>query len=130
MKFKIEIKNRFTGKVLFEFETEENTLKKTLVEACSKGADLQGAYLQGAHLQGLKIKKAQVFTGLYKYSAIPIIDENDKEWIVLGCYTRLVSDWEDNFWNNNSEFPNDGSIKAQLRVMAYETCKKWLDINR
>lgn len=30
MKIKIEIKNRWTGKALFEFETEDNTVKATL----------------------------------------------------------------------------------------------------
>jgi len=47
MKAKIEIKNRITGKILFEFETENNNVKKTLI----------------------------------------------------------VSEWENDFWNNNSEFP-------------------------
>ena len=31
---KIEIKNRFTGKILFEYSKENNTVKETLVEAC------------------------------------------------------------------------------------------------
>jgi DNA-directed RNA polymerase subunit L len=47
MKVKIEIKNRFTGKILFEFETENNTILKTLKEAIMRDADLRGAYLSG-----------------------------------------------------------------------------------
>ena len=53
-KIKIEIKNRFTGEVLFEYEKENNTVKETLVEAVKSGADLGGAYLYGANLYGAK----------------------------------------------------------------------------
>ena len=45
MKLKIEIKNRWTGNVLFEFEKENNSLKDTLQEAVRQKADLRGAYL-------------------------------------------------------------------------------------
>ena len=52
MKVKIEIKNRITGKVLFEMEGEDNSVKKTLEEAVKNNADLGGAYLGGADLGG------------------------------------------------------------------------------
>lgn len=85
MKAKIEIKNRITGKILFEFETENNNVKKTLIEAVKISADLRGAYLQGAYLQDIKILKTIVFTGLYKYIAMPIISEDNKHYVRLGC---------------------------------------------
>ena len=134
MKLKIEIKNRFTGKILFEFETENNTVLKTLKEALSRGADLQGAYLLGAYLRGadgnkLTISKMAVFTGLYKYIAMPIITEDSTQYIKLGCYTRLVSEWEENFWNNNSEFPNNGDLDSKYRKMAFDFCKQWIELN-
>ena len=53
-KIKIEIKNRLTGKILFEYEKENNTIKDTVVEAVSRGADLSGADLRGAYLRGAK----------------------------------------------------------------------------
>ena len=152
---KIEIENRCTGSIIFEYSKENNTIKDTLIEAVKKGADLSGAYLRGADLsgadlrgaylrgadlsgadlsgadlRGIKIKKTQVFTGLYKYICMPIISEDDKLYIRLGCYTRLLSEWESNFWNNTSEFHNDGNIESQYRVMAFETCKKWLELNK
>ena len=190
MKIKIEIKNRFTGKILFEFETENNTTLKTLKEAVAQkkdltGADLTGADLRGADLRGvdlrgadltgadltgadltgsdltgsdlrgadlrgsdltgsdlrgsyltgsdgeqIKIANTSVFTGLYKYIAMPIIGEDGKQYIRLGCYTRLVSGWEKDFWNNNNEFPNDGNLNSQLRLLAYNTCKSWLELNK
>ena len=60
MKIKIEIKNRWTGKVLFEYEKENNTTKDTLVEAVKKGADLRGACLGGADLGGAYLRGADL----------------------------------------------------------------------
>ena len=47
-KVKIQIKNRWTGSILFEYEKEDNTIKDTLIEALKNDADLRGAYLRGA----------------------------------------------------------------------------------
>jgi len=48
----IEIKNRFTGSVLFSHDAEENSLKITLEMALKSGADLYCADLSGADLSG------------------------------------------------------------------------------
>ena len=140
---KIEIKHRCSGKVLFSFETDK--IKIALEAAFKSGAnlsgaslsraDLYGANLYGAHLYGAKIdniiiKKAMVIHGLYKYLTMPIIAEDGKYYIKLGCHLRSVEEWENDFWNNNNEFPDDGSIKSHLRVLAFETAKKWLEINK
>jgi uncharacterized protein YjbI with pentapeptide repeats len=93
-----------------------------------RGADLQGANLGGANLGGKKIKTANVITGLYKYSVIPYFTECGDIRIKMGCCDRLLSEWESNFWNNNIEFPNDNSINSNLRLMAFETAKKWIEI--
>ena len=47
---KIEIKNRWTGSILFEYLSENNTIKKTVSEAIKSGADLCEAYLCEAYL--------------------------------------------------------------------------------
>ena len=49
---KIEIKNRWTGNILFEYLSENNTIKKTVSEAIKSEADLCGADLCGADLRG------------------------------------------------------------------------------
>jgi hypothetical protein len=168
MKIKLQIKNRFTGSILFEFKKENNTIKETLVEAVKQGAylrctDLQGADLRGAYLRGAdlqcadlrgaylrgtdlqcadlrgadlqcadlqceKIKTTVVFTGLYQYIVIPYITEENIKRIKMGCYNRSLEEWESDFWNNNIEFPNDGSMKSNLRLMAYNTAKAWLEL--
>ena len=47
-KIKLQIKNRWTGFILFEYEKENNTIKETLIEAVNNRADLGGADLGGA----------------------------------------------------------------------------------
>ena len=59
-KVKIEIKNRWTGSVLFEYEKEDNTLKDTVEEAVKQGADLSEAYLRGAYLSGADLRGANL----------------------------------------------------------------------
>jgi len=49
---KIEIKCRFSGKVLFEHEAKNNTLRLTLEAGVKAGANLGGANLTGAYLGG------------------------------------------------------------------------------
>ena len=57
---KIQIKSIW-GSVLFEYEKENNTIKKTLQEADLQGADLQEADLQGANLQGADLRGANLW---------------------------------------------------------------------
>ena len=64
-KIKIQIKSRWTGNILFEYEKENNTIKDTVVEANLRGAylsgaDLSGAYLSGADLSGAYLSDANL----------------------------------------------------------------------
>lgn len=74
-KLKIEIKDRWFGNILFEYEKENNTLKETLEKAVEEGAylygadlkgadleeaNLEGAYLKGANLKGAYLKRADL----------------------------------------------------------------------
>jgi hypothetical protein len=56
-KVKIQIKSVF-GKLLFEYEIKNNSIRQTLIRAVDKGANLQGANLQGADLQGADLQGA------------------------------------------------------------------------
>ena len=60
MKIKIEIKNRWTGAILFEYEKESNTIKDTLIEAVKRGANLRGADLRDADLGGADLGYADL----------------------------------------------------------------------
>lgn len=57
---KIEIKNRWTGSILFEYLSENNTIKKTVSEAIKSGADLCEAYLCEAYLCGAYLCEADL----------------------------------------------------------------------
>ena len=61
MKIKIQIINFMTGVALFEYETEGNTVKKTIEEANLRGANLQRANLQGANLQRANLQRANLW---------------------------------------------------------------------
>ena len=60
MKVKIQIKSVF-GKLLFEFEKENNTIKDTLLVAIKQGADLRSANLYGANLYGADLRCADLY---------------------------------------------------------------------
>ena len=57
---KIEIKNRWTGNILFEYLSENNTIKKTVSEAIKSEANLRGANLCGADLCGANLRRADL----------------------------------------------------------------------
>ena len=54
MKTKIQINSTF-GKLLFEFEKENNSIRSTLIEAAKINADLSGANLSDANLSGANL---------------------------------------------------------------------------
>ena len=54
MKTKIQIKSYFDS-VLFEHESEDNTVKKTVEEAVKNRASLNGAFLNGASMNGASL---------------------------------------------------------------------------
>ena len=100
-----------------------------LQDADLRYASLQDADLRYASLRGAeKIQKAIIFTGLYKYIVIPYLTESGEKRIKMGCHNRSLTEWESDFWNNLKEFPNDNSLKSNLRLIAFETAKKWFEL--
>ena len=59
MKTKIEIKSVF-GKLLFEYEKEDNTVKDTLLKAIERETDLYNANLRDADLRGANLRDADL----------------------------------------------------------------------
>ena len=57
---KISIKNCWTGSIIFEYSSVDNTLAKTVLEALKGGADLRGADLRGADLRGADLYGADL----------------------------------------------------------------------
>ena len=50
----IEIRNRFTGDIIFTHECADNTILKTVTAALSESANLTGANLTGAYLSPIR----------------------------------------------------------------------------
>ena len=57
---KIEIKNRWTGNILFEYLSENNTIKKTVSEAIKSEANLRRANLRRANLRRANLRGADL----------------------------------------------------------------------
>jgi len=102
----------------------------TITNADFRHAVMHNSSFSGAYIKEVRIKKAMFFTGLYKYGAMAVIEENGTKWVRLGCHFRTVVDWEHHFWNNDVEFPDDGSQESKLRLFAFETCKRWLELEK
>ena len=110
-----------------------NLRDANLSDANLSGADLSGANLSCADLREAKYshkdinaKRFTVILNLYKYTVIPMIAENGEHWIAQGCKFQTRKDWETNFWNNTSEFPDDGSESTESRKFALATACAWL----
>lgn len=79
---------------------------------------------------GARILEQYIIYNGYKYIASGYIDLETKEpWIQLGCFLRKLSDWEENFWNNDNEFPNNGGFESERRLKTYNTLKLILKTN-
>ena len=57
---KIEIRNRWTGSVVFEYTKEGNTITETVLDAIRRGANLRDADLCDANLRGSNLRCANL----------------------------------------------------------------------
>ena len=78
---KIEIRNRWTGSVVFEYTKEGNTITETVLDAIRRGANLRDANLRDADLRGADLRDADL-CGAYLRGA----DLRDAD--LCGAYLR------------------------------------------
>lgn len=127
---KIEIKS-VSGKLLFEYEKENNTLKDTLLKALEERANLRGANLEGANLryanlgranlryanlrranlgranlEGADLRYANLGRAVNKELAIlPIFCKWSfgikGDKIIIGCKEKTIEDWDSFFASND-----------------------------
>jgi hypothetical protein len=64
---------------------------------------------------------------LYKYACGGGFNKKGEQMIRMGCYNRTRKEWELDFWNNPSEFKNDGSEKSEARLRAFKVICFFLD---
>ena len=144
---KIEIKSVF-GNVLFSYEKENNTIKKTLLEAVKSnanlryanlrytdlsGANISGANLIGANLSSANLSGANLSGAKNKETAyLPIFCKwthsikGDK--IQIGCKKKTIEEW-DVFFNSTEEYSTKRSTEEFKQIEAvYNAYKAYLTI--
>jgi len=104
---KIQIKSIF-GKVLFELEKEENTIKETLKNAISEGADLEFANLYGAK------NTKEALLPIYAKWGFAIKDKSLK----IGCKTKTFEEWKEWFENTKEEYSTSRNSEDFKRLQA------------
>ena len=134
------ILSRFNASVLFEYESEENSLKITLQAAVKSGADLRDANLYGAHLYGADLDGADLRgadlrgADLYgadlrganldgeKLTKTPL-QLNNLKWFVLisdkylriGCQRFTIEEWKN--------FDDETIVKMDFAALKF--WRKW-----
>ena len=143
---KIEIKNRFTRSVVFNYEKENATIKEAVTQAVKEGADLYGANLEGADLRGADLEGANLY-GANLYGAnlegaknkeqayLPIFCKwsnaiiGDK--IKIGCKEKTIEEW-DLFFASDETYETDRNTEdfKQIKAvyLAYKAYLKHLNV--
>ena len=68
--------------------------------------------------------------GLYKYTSSMFYCINKKDYMIqMGCHTRYSKDWFKDFWNNEKEFPNDGSEKSLRRLICFNEHRRRIKVD-
>ena len=131
---KIEIKNRFTGKIIFEFSKENNTIKDTVQEYIKKElesgksyANLRSADLRSADLRYADLRSANLsYADLDKrYISITRIGSSnrmttycfDDDIIWCGCFKGTLQEFEDKV--NITHKDNELYLKQYLGAINY-----------
>lgn len=138
MKNKIQIRNRFSGNVIFELETENNTMKKTVetyieneLDSGKSSANLSYADLRSANLRSADLSYADLSYAKNKETAyIPL----NCKWgfsikgdlIVIGCKEKTIEQW-DGFFNSNDIYETRRGTEQFKQIEAvYKACKAYL----
>ena len=81
---KIEIKNRFTDKILFEYPKENNTIKETVLQAIKEKADLSSADLHSADLRSADLRSADLSSADLRHADLSYA-KTDNRYIQISC---------------------------------------------
>ena len=111
MKTSIKIMSIF-GKLLFEYECEENSIKKTVEQAVKEKADLSFADLRSADLSFAKNKEIAFLPMFCKWSVSIIGDK-----IKIGCKEITIENW-DLFFESSEEFDTKRNTEEFKQIQA------------
>jgi hypothetical protein len=118
---KIKIKSIF-GNLLFEYECEENTFKKTVEEALKCSANLRYADLSSANLSYANLRSAETDKRYIQISCIgshkrmtTYCFEDDFIW--CGCFKGSLQEFEDTV--NQTHKDNEQFLKEYTGFINY-----------
>lgn len=116
------LKVRFEYELLAELQNEAKKYDVSIGDDVSIGhavsiGDCVSILTRAKIKPGIKITKILHLMNAYKYHASAYYFESEL-YIQLGCFTRTRTEWTNDFWNNNSEFP-EGSEQGLARLEAY-----------
>ena len=115
-KIKLQIKNIF-GKLLFEYECEDNTIKKTVTEAIKNSVNLRSADLSYVNLSYAKTDKRYIQISCIgsEKRMTTYCFENDKIW--CGCFTGTLKDFEKQVQKTHKH--NENHLKEYIGFINY-----------
>ena len=146
MKTKLQIKSIF-GRLLFEYECEDNTVLKTLYAANLSGANLRDANLSyanlsGANLSGANLSGANLRDANLRNANLSGAENIDKayipkfckwshsikgDFIQIGCKEKTIEDWE-KFFNSEDEYETRRGTAEFKQIQAiFESYKAYID---
>ncbi len=108
---KITLKS-LRGNIIFEYETENNTLLKTLNEALKMNANLRDADLSDANLRGADTTSTKL--PIYSRWTFSIENEN----LNIGCKSKTFSEWKEWFEKSEEEFSTKRNTEDFKRLQA------------
>lgn len=144
-KFKIEIKNRWTGDVIFTYESKKEATIKEAVEQAVKervslaSADLRSADLRSADLSLADLRSANLrladLRSAHLRSAIklPIYCRwthgiTNENLIHIGCEKRSIEDW-DKFFESDEILTTERNTQEFKQIEAvYNAYKAYLTV--
>jgi hypothetical protein len=133
---KIEIKNRFTGSIIFTYEKENATIKEAVLKALKEGANLYGANLRGANLENANLENANLENAnlrganLENANRVPMFCKwthgTKGDLIQIGCKEKTIEDW-DLFFASDETYETDRDTDDFKQIQAvYLAYKSYL----
>ena len=131
MKIKIQIKS-VSGKVLFELEKENNTIKETLEQAIKEDANLYNANLEDANLEDANLRNANLRNANLEDANLDNAKNKETailpifcKWsygikgdlIVISCKEKTIEQW-DLWFDSNDEYSTSRGTEEFKQIQA------------
>ncbi|MCF6330988.1 MAG: pentapeptide repeat-containing protein [Sulfurimonas sp.] len=110
--------------------TGVNLTNANLTDAYLRHANLTGVNLTNADLTNANLTNANLTNTkgidyfkcyhLYTYKSYILKQTGKEPRVRMGCFEKTIKESDSNFWNNDREFPNNGSEHSIDRLECYK----------